>query len=149
MFTGPGGPPGPQGHGANQGGFGPPPQTFPGDMRGGWGAPNDFGGPPVLMPNGPHLGMPGMGGPNPGMQGGPPMQGGPGPGHGHGPGPGPGMGHMGGGPPMGSKDNYPRYRRGGRGGNWGGAQGSRGYCKHFRNGHCRHGDDCKFIHVPS
>ncbi|RXG58986.1 Serine/threonine-protein phosphatase 1 regulatory subunit 10 [Armadillidium vulgare] len=139
------------GHGAPQGpgtnpGFIPPPQGYPGDMRGGWGGPSDFGGPPVLMPNGPPpMGIPpSIGGPN--MHGGPPLQGGPGPG----PGPGPGMG-IGGGPPpqIGNRDNYPRYRRGGNSGKWGGHQGNRGYCKHFRIGKCRHGDDCKFIHAPS
>ncbi|XP_042226076.1 serine/threonine-protein phosphatase 1 regulatory subunit 10-like isoform X2 [Homarus americanus] len=38
----------------------------------------------------------------------------------------------------------PRFR--GRGGGWG-PRGTPPPCKHFMNGHCRHGKNCKFLHA--
>lgn len=38
----------------------------------------------------------------------------------------------------------PRFR--GRGGGWG-PRGAPPPCKHFMNGHCRHGKNCKFLHT--
>lgn len=125
--------------GVQRGLFMPQNPGFPGDVRSGWSGipPQDFGNPPVIMQNGPPPSM-GMGGPpnHLMMQGGPPM----------------GM-QMGG---PGKQENFQSFR-GGPGGMRGGGRGGRGNwnrpgnkrppCKHFRNGHCRKGNDCPFLHV--
>lgn len=48
--------------------------------------------------------------------------------------------------PIGGGGGGGSWQRGGRGGrgNWNGP--SRTPCKHFRNGYCRHGDKCPFLH---
>lgn len=150
-FPGPGGPM----YGGPPGGFGGPgmggpgmggPGNYGGDMGGpgmdpqGWGGPGPGPGPPPPPPPGPGLDYPNpnmmMGGNNQGMM----------------------MGGGGGGrPPPGPRGMMPNMGMGGQnfrgrsgpGGNWGPGPSNYGkppVCKHFMNGHCRHGKNCRFLH---
>ncbi|KAG0714016.1 hypothetical protein GWK47_001704 [Chionoecetes opilio] len=123
MPVGPGGPGGPCGYGG--------PAGYGGDMGeplDGWGGP----GPPdypdrnmMMMGGGQNVmmgGHPNMGGPRNMM---PPMGMGGGP-----PGPGPG----------------PRFRGRQGGGSWNNSGRPPPVCRHFMNGHCKHGKSCKYLH---
>ncbi|XP_069165553.1 serine-rich adhesin for platelets-like isoform X1 [Procambarus clarkii] len=118
MYGGPGGPGGLNG----PGGYGGPGHgNFGGDMGGGMDGPS-WGGPGPDFPN-PNM-MMGSGGPGMMMGARPNMA------------------------PRGMMSNMgmggPRFR--GRGG-WGGPRSGPPACKHFMNGHCRHGKNCKFLHL--
>lgn len=120
---------------------GPPSGAFTaGPMYGpggpsGYGGPGNYGGDASGGMDGPGWGGPGTDFPNQNMM----MGGG-------------GQGMMMGGRPnmsRGMMQNMgmgggPRFR--GRGGSWGPPRGPPPPCKHFMNGHCRHGKNCKFLH---
>ncbi|XP_068245626.1 dentin sialophosphoprotein-like isoform X2 [Palaemon carinicauda] len=142
-FGGPGmGGPGMGGPPMGGPGMGGPPGGFGGDMGGGMDVPG-WGGPAPGPPgSGPGMDYPNpnmmMGGGNQGM-----MMGGGGGGRPPGSGVPRGMMHN-----MGMGGQGFRGRNGPGGGNWG--PGPSNYvkpvCKHFMNGHCRHGPKCRFLH---
>lgn len=143
-FGGPGPGPGMGGPAMGGPGMGGPPGAFGGDMGGGMDVPG-WGG-PAPGPPGPGPGPgPGMDYPNQNM-----MMGGGGQGMMMGGGGGrPGGAPRGMMPNMGMGGQGFRGRNGPGGGSWG--PGPSNYvkpvCKHFMNGHCRHGQKCRFLHT--